>query len=314
MMKARNQGVLAAAISALFLGLSPIFGKQSILVGFSPFAVVAIRTTLATLLLLVFLLIFKKKYFTIYLLGLIGCLVAGFINGVGSIFYYSALARIDAGVGQLIYSFYPLLMVFWLILDRQSISKITILRLLLVIPGVFLLLRTSDGRVDFIGALFMFIAAALYSLHMLINQRVLYEVPAPTVTFYTLVMMTFTVSAAFLIFNPILPPSGTPWWPLYLLSLITFLSRLTLFLGIKHIGGLQTAILGLGELLITVLFSQIFLSERLVLTQWLGALFIFASLFLLVFDSPTRVKRNGKGFLYWLNPPVVNPTDYPFLK
>ena len=313
-MKIRDKGILAASISAVFLGVSPIFGKQSILNGFSPFAVVAVRTTLAALLLLAFLLIFKKRFFVIYPLGLVGCVIAGFINGLGSIFYYSALARIDAGIGQLIYSLYPLLMVFWLILDRQSISKITLLRLLLVIPGVILLLNNSNREIDLLGAAFMLIAAAFYSLHMLINQRVLYEVPAPTVTFYTLSTMSVTVILAFVIMNPNLPESDTPWWPVLLLGLITFFSRLTLFLGIKHIGSLQTAFLGLGELLTTVLLSQILLLERLLLTQWLGAFFIGLSLFLLVFDKPTTIKRNGKGFLYWLNPPAINPADYPFLK
>ena len=41
-----------------------------------------------------------------------------------------------------------------------------------------------------------------YALHLLINQRVLYEVPAPTVTFYTLLGMAVTVSVAFLAFHP----------------------------------------------------------------------------------------------------------------
>ncbi len=83
----------------------------------------------------------------------------------------------------------------------------------------------------------MFGAALLYALHLLINQRVLYEVPAPTVTFYTLLGMAITVSVAFLAFQPSLPPSTTPWWPLLVLALITFLARFTLFFGVKHLGG-----------------------------------------------------------------------------
>ena len=48
-----------------------------------------------------------------------------------------------------------------------------------------------------VGAAMMFGAAFLYALHLLINQRVLYEVPAPTVTFYTLLGMSITVLIAF---------------------------------------------------------------------------------------------------------------------
>ena len=139
-MNQRAKAIASALSSALFLGLTPIFGKQSILLGFTPLAVVAIRTTIAALLFFLFLIVFKKAFFYIYPLGLAGCMLAGFINGLGSILYYSGLSRIDAGIGQLLYSFYPLFMAFWLLVDRQSISKVTILRLLLSLPGVFLLL------------------------------------------------------------------------------------------------------------------------------------------------------------------------------
>ena len=308
----REKGILAASASAVFLGLTPIFGKQSILLGFTPLAVVAIRTTIACLLLLIFLAFFKRQYFYIYPLGLMGCLAAGLINGLGSIFYYSALARIDAGIGQLLYSFYPLFMVFWLILDRQSVNRITLVRLLFVLPGSFLLLHTPTHSIDLIGAAFMLIAAVLYALHLLINQRILYDVPAPTVTFYTLASMSITVIIAFLIFHPTLPENDVSWTPLILLSLITFISRLTLFLGVKHLGGIQTALLGLGELLVTVVVAQIWLAERLSPVQWIGAILICLNLILVILDKPTLRKRKGRGFLYWLNPPTVKPGNAPF--
>lgn len=308
----RNKGIIAASASAVFLGLTPIFGKQSINLGFSPLAVVAIRTVAACLLLFIFLLVLKRQYFYIYPLGLAGCLAAGMINGLGSIFFYTALARLDAGIGQLLYSFYPLFMVFWLILDRQSVSRVTILRLVLVLPGVFLLLHNPQNQIDLTGAFYMLLAAILYALHLLVNQRVLFDVPAPTVTFYTLLAMSVTVLAAFFIFSPTLPASDVSWTPLIFLSIITFLSRVTLFLGVKHLGGIQTAILGLGELLVTVIIAQIFLSERLLFIQWIGALLIIINLGLVVFDKPTNLKRNGRGFLYWLNAPSVNPFDSPF--
>jgi drug/metabolite transporter (DMT)-like permease len=158
----------------------------------------------------------------------------------------------------------------------------------------------------------MLLAAILYSLHLLVNQRVLYDVPAPTVTFYTLGAMSVTVIAAFLIFSPSLPPANVNWTPLIFLSVITFLSRVTLFFGVKRLGSMQTALLGLGELLVTVILAQVMLDERLQFLQWVGAILIIANLVLVIFDKPTNLKRNGRGFLYWLNPPSVNPVDSPF--
>jgi drug/metabolite transporter (DMT)-like permease len=311
-MNDRRKGIIASLASALLLGLTPIFGKQSILLGFSPLAVVAIRSTIAALLLLFFILIFRRKFFYIYPLGLLGCFAAGFVNGVGSIFYYTALSRLDASIGQLLYSFYPLFVAILLLADRQSLSRITILRLLLAIAGAYLLITNSAKSVDLVGALMMVGAALLYALHLLINQRVLYDVPAPTVTLYTLISLAVTVSTAFLIFHPSLPVSGTIWWPLIALAAVTFLSRLTLFMGVKHLGGLQTALLGLGELLVTIVLAQIFLGERLVIDQWIGAILIGLNLILVTYDQPGSRKRHSTGFLRWLNPTDVSPTDFPF--
>ena len=308
----QKKGILASLASALLLGLTPIFGKQSILLGFSPLAVVAIRSTVAALLLLLFILIFKRSFFYIYPLGLAGCIAAGIINGIGSILYYTALSRLDASIGQLLYSFYPLFVALWLVVDRQSISRITVLRLLLILPGIFLLISNSENGIDLLGALLMIGASLLYALHLIINQRVLYEVPAPTVTLYTLISMAVTVSIAFLLFSPQLPASGTPWWPLLALAVITFLARLTLFLGVKNIGGLRTSILGLGELLVTIVIAQIWLGERLSVDQWIGAFLISLNLFVATFDRPSPQKRQARGFLRWLDPPSVYPTDFPF--
>ena len=54
--------------------------------------------------------------------------------------------------------------------------------------------------------------------------------------------------------------------------LITFMSRFTLFMGIKKLGGLQTALLGLSEVIVTVALSVVLLGDRLSPQQWIGSL------------------------------------------
>jgi drug/metabolite transporter (DMT)-like permease len=305
----RSKGLQAAAASALFLGFAPIFGKQAILFGFSPLAVVSLRTTLAALMLFFLMAIFKRKFFFIYPVGLWACLLAGFTNGLGSILYYTALSRLDASIGQLIYSFYPLFVAFWLLLDRHSINRITLIRLGVSIPGITLLIFTGIGTIDWIGALLMLGSAILYAFHLIVNQRVLFEVPAPTVTFYTLISMSLTVLVAFAIFDRTLPASSTPWWPILAMACITFLSRLTLFMGVKFLGGLQTAILGLGELLVTIFFAHLWLGERLSTLQWVGAALLAVSLFLVAFDKVGPEKKKKSSLLAWLTPPAVQPGE-----
>ena len=300
----QTAGVYAALASAAFLGMTPIFGKQAILAGLAPLAVVALRTLLATLFLLIVMAIFYRPYLYIYPAGLLGCLLAGLVNGLGSLFYYSALSRIDAGVGQLIYSMYPLFLVFWMALDRQRPNRLTIFRLVIALPAVYLLSNAGHGKNDLIGIAQMLIASALFALHLPINQRVLYDMPAPTVTVYTLLAMSAVVVPAWLLTNNSpLTLELAAWSPLLGLTTVTFFSRLTLFQGVKHLGGLQTALLGLSELLVTVLFAHLWLGERLNTLQWLGAGILVFSLVLVGFERASPRKRAVSGLLEWLRPP-----------
>ena len=308
-MNGRQKGISAGFASAFMLGLTPIFGKQALILGFSPLSVVAIRSGIAVLLLLAMLLIFQRQFFYIYNLGLVGCLLAGFVNGTGSILFYTGLSRIDATIGQLLYSFYPIFVAFWLFVDRQPLNRMTLVRLLIAFPGTYLLLSTGSKPIDLLGAVMMIGAAILYALHIIINQRVLYEVPAPTVTFYTMLAMFTTVAIAYVAFDRTLPVGNISWFPLIALGVVTFLARLTLFLGVKHLGGMQTALLGLGELLVTVVFAVWLLGERLQPLQWVGAAMLALNLVLVGIDQPPAAKRHRSGFLGWLTPARVSPTD-----
>ena len=108
MHKGRTTGINAALVSAFFLGLAPVFGKAAMGVGkFSPFAVVALRTGMAALLLLLIMVTIRRQYLYIYPAGLIGCVLAGTVNGIGSIFYYVGLSRLNASVAQMLYALYP---------------------------------------------------------------------------------------------------------------------------------------------------------------------------------------------------------------
>ncbi len=305
----RNKGLYAALASAVFLGMAPVFGKYAISVGMPPMGVVVLRTSLAALLLLVVLLIFKRSFLFIYPAGLLGCMLAGGINGLGSIFYYTALGRIDASLGQLLYSLYPLFVVLWLWMDHQPPSRLTIFRLGLIIPAIYLLTFTRHQVLDIPGVLMMLAASILYALHLPINQRVLLDMPAPTVTFYTLLAMSLVVAPAYFFFsNSIGGSLNAAWGAVLGLTLVTFLSRLTLFLGVKHLGGAQTALLGLGELLVTLVVSHLWLDERLSLAQWVGALLLAVSLGLIAMEKPGPRKYSRGGWLSWLRPPGI-PKD-----
>jgi len=315
----KRRGIVAALASAFFLGMAPVFGRQAILLGISWQAVVAIRTLLAALLLLAVMAIFYRPFLFIYPAGLLGCLLAGWINGLGSLFYYSALSRIGAGLGQLLYSLYPLFLILWLALDNQPPSRLTLLRLSMAVPAIILLAQGHESKIDVVGIIMMLIASALYALHLPFNQRVLVDMPAPTVTLYTLIAMSFVTLPIYLFSGFIniklsdLSPINTAQelrylWPLLGLTMVTFFSRLTLFMGVKHLGGMQTALLGLSELLVTIIFAYVWLGERFSLAQWIGALLLIICLALVGFEKQPPKRVSTGGFLSWLRPSGI-PTD-----
>ncbi len=309
MPKKQTAGIVAAFSSALFLGFAPVFGKLAITEGFTPLAVVALRTGFAATILFVVISIFYRQYLYIFPVGLIGCMLAGAINGLGSLLYYLALERLDASVGQLLYSLYPFFVALWLILDQQPPSRLTFFRITLAMIAVLLLTSIPGRKVDFTGVLMMIGAAVLYAMHLPINQRVLYEVPAPTVALYTLLSMSAIVIPAYFIFDRTWPATNTPWLPIAGLTFVTVFSRIALFLGVKKIGGMQTALLGLAELLIAIVFSHIFLGESLSLLQWIGALGLSLSLILVMYEqNPTPTHSGRSGWLSWIRAPGL-PKD-----
>jgi len=307
--KKQTAGILAAFSSAVFLGLAPVFGKLAITLGFTPFAVVALRTGFAASILLLVIALFYRQYLYIFPVGLVGCALAGAINGLGSLLYYLALQKLDASIGQLLYSLYPFFVALWLILDHQPPSRLTLFRVGLATLAVLLLTSVPKNSADLTGVLMMLGAAVLYAMHLPINQRVLYEVPAPTVALYTLLFMSAIVIPAYLLFDRALPPQNTPWFPIAGLTFVTIFSRIALFLGVKKIGGMQTALLGLAELLIAIVFSNLWLGENLTLLQWLGALGLGFSLILVMFEDATSPAFSGKtGWLSWIRAPGL-PKD-----
>ncbi|MFH1523521.1 MAG: DMT family transporter [Chloroflexota bacterium] len=302
----RLPGIGSALASALCLGFAPIFGKQAILSGFSPLATVALRTLMAALLLLLIVAIFRRPFLFIYPAGLIGCGLAGLLNGVGSLFYYVALGRLTVSMGQLIYSLYPVFLVIWMIVDRQPLNRLTYLRVAVALAGVAFLTLSKSVQVDWVGVALMVGASVMYALHIPINQRVLYDIPAPTVTLYTLLAMSVVVVPAYFLLDRQFPPSNVSWTPILALTIVTFLSRLTLFLGVKKLGGMQTALLGLSELFVSLLLSHLWLHERLSTAQWVGALLLILSLALIGVDKMRPEKKQMHRLLAWLRPPELS--------
>ena len=283
--KGKSRGIRAALISALILGTTPILGKLAYAAGMNPYSLTAVRTLLAAGTLWLFYLStqHRRKFIYIYPAGLLISFAAGALNGISSLLYYNGLTLIDAGVGQMLYSLYPLFVVMIRRLDGQRVSNWTKVRLVLALIAVILLVNPRGGAVDWAGAALMVGAGMMYAAHLAVSQRVLYEMPAPTVALYVLSGMAIVVVTAYFLHGPTaVPASGLA--PTLTLAAITVFSRLLMFLGVKQLGSIQTALLGVTEILVAVVLSIVLLGEQLVLGQWIGAAVLLTSLSLIIFE------------------------------
>jgi len=108
--------------------------------------------------------------------------------------------------------------------------------------------------------------------------------PARTVTLYVLTTMAVIVTMARLaygFYNTTWAMPAGALEAIALLGLTTALGRLTMFRGVKTLGGLQTAMLAITEIGVALLLAFIFLGERLTAMQWIGVLFLAASMLLM---------------------------------
>lgn len=294
-------GVGAALLAALASGLTPIFGKQAYADGTGPITVVLLRTLLAAAVLWGLHLIFWRKYIRIYPIGLVACLAAGVINGAGSVLFYTGLASIDASLAQLLFTLQILFLTLFTWLDGNQISALTWARVGLGIVAVVLLKWTSAGASDWTAAALVIGGGALYALHVWMNQRSLHDIPAPTVTLYTLTGMSLAVVVAQLIARePVTPQTGATWTPILLLAAVTISQRLTMFVSIKQLGGPQTMILHLAEAMVTIVAAALLLGEQLTAGQWLGASLLAVAIALVTRERQLGELTKPKPWVQWL--------------
>jgi len=287
-------GVLSTVTASFLLSWAPVLGKMAYAVGATPFTVVSVRTVIAALFLWAVFVIFWRRDIAVSWRGLIGCISVGAFNGFGSLLYYTSLSRLDASQAALLNTLYPLWVVLFLFASGQPLTFLTLIRLALSMVGVYLLARAGPGELDWLGVTLMIASAATYGWHIVLGQWVLADVPARTAALYIVTTMACVVGLArWLQARPIemLPING--WYAIAALGLTTALSRLAMFSGLQRLGGVETSLVSLLELLVSLLLAFLLLGERLTPGQWLGGVLLAISLILMSRDRGMRLAEGN---------------------
>jgi drug/metabolite transporter (DMT)-like permease len=283
---------IGATLSATVLsGFAPILGKFAYHAGVAPFTLVALRTALAAGLLWAFYALVWRRYIRIPWRLLPGCIGMGIANGLGSLLYYSGLSRMDASLAHLLYAMYPFWVFIFLSAAGHLVSRLAIVRLALALVSVVLLTWQGGGLVDLLGVTLMIGAGALYGWHLVLGQWSLADVDSRTVTLYSLTTMAAVVCVAWPFQpRPTAPITTEGWMAIVLLAIFpTALARLLVFAGLKLLGGFQTSLLSIAEVLVAVAAAFLLLGESFTVRQWIGAGLFAVSVLLIGRDTGLEV-------------------------
>jgi drug/metabolite transporter (DMT)-like permease len=304
------RGELALISYPLFLGLAPIFGKMAINGGADPFTVAALRTVAAVAMLWLLYGLFWRRYIFIYPAGLLGCIVVGTVNGIGSLFYYNGLSHLSASVAQLINATYLIFVVIFATLAGLPLRRRTAARIVLAMLAVALITVGNDGRFDPLGVGLMLGNAILFASTFVLSQRILYEMPSQTVTLYVLTTMaTIVVMARAANNQPWIPLTFDMVAPILALGCSTALSRLAMFFSVKRMGSMQTVLLGISEAGVSLILAAILLGDQLSGSQWLGVACLATSLLLMKTNDLDKL-RTGEMRIFKAIRFGIQPTNF----
>ena len=280
---ARTTGWALGLFATLCFSVAPPVASAAIGDGLHPTAILVVRMALTAALLVITIAVMDMRLLRTDRRGLQVTLIAGLVNSVGMVAYFWALTRLSTSVSAMLFSVSPLMVLSLLALRGEPVTRRHGVRLALALGGIYLLIGPSGG-VDLMGLLYIFIALVAFSLQVVIIQWYLAGYDARTGTLYMTIGMWLGVTICWLFQGaPWSAPTMGGWISILALAVVsTYLARLACFGAIGRIGGAQQAMLTPLEILLTILWSVLFLGERLTLAQWLGGLLILGSALLAI--------------------------------
>lgn len=276
-------GWTMALVATFSFSIAPPIAKAAITAGLTPTALLVARFLISTSLLAGSIALMAPGRLRMDRRGAWIAGAAGAMNSISMLTFFWALTRIDASVASMIFSINPLVVLGLLALRGEKFTQRHTVRLALSLAGVYLLIGPG-GQVDWTGVLLVLITVFAFAVHLVVIQWFLQNYDAWTVTLYTVTAMTVVIVGFWLVTGAEWrDPDWLGWLAVCVLAIIsTYLARLALFAGVRNLGSGQMALLIPLETLLTVIWSTLFLQERLTFWQWIGGGLILSSALLAV--------------------------------
>jgi drug/metabolite transporter (DMT)-like permease len=273
----------AFAFGAVFLmSLAPIAVKFGLRQEMDPIPLLTIRFWLAALVLWAVFFLFDRSAIRLERKHFFPLIAAAAVFAASYALYYLALLYIDVSVDHILGAVNPAIVLFLLFIDGRKIGWNSLLRLVLVLIGLYLLIGPT-GNVNPIGIALGLSVTVFYGAFLFIVEKWLGEVPSKTVTLYVDTLVALFLAGFYIFqYRTWQPITGEGWGIIALTGILsTALAHFFYVSSVKVIGSGETALINPFETVFTVTWAIIFLGERLSTWQWAGGLLILASAFLI---------------------------------
>lgn len=274
--------VLAVCASASF-SLAPPIARYAILDGMDPIALLLARFVIAVPLFAITSAITAPHSFRLSRHGFFWMGAAGALNGIAMSCFFQALTWLDASIASMIMSLLPLVVLLMLALRGEKFTRRNAVRVGLALAGVYLLIGPG-GQVNLAGVALMLVAVLLFAAQLVIIQWYLQPYDNRAIALYLAVAMMVVIGALWLIRGGEWhTPGRSGWISILVLGVIsTFQARMLFYTAIRYLGSGQIVLLMPVELLLTILWSVLFLNERLSPIQGVGSLLVLTSALLAI--------------------------------
>ncbi len=280
-LRGRTAGAAFIALSAVAFGAMAIFGKVAYAQGIRLDSLLFLRFAIAGGVMTGWMLITRQAWPRGQALA--GLMLMGGVGYVGQAWcYFSALSYASAGLTALLLYLYPAIVtVLHALLARRVLRPLRAAAVAAALAGTALTVG-GNAHGQTLGVLFGLAAALIYSLYIIVGERVTTGVGA--IPAATVIMLAGAASSGLIVcargFAPPLTPAG--WGAIIAIALVcTVVAIACFFAGLSRLGAPDASTLSTLEPLATIVFAALFLGEHISPLQMLGGAIILASVIVL---------------------------------
>lgn len=302
--KRRLQGIVAVLVAGTGYALMSILVKGAFQLGLGPIQVIALQSWIASILLLIYAVLFKREIFRVTFQTLRILVLQGVVGALGtSLLYAYSLKFLPVSVAILLLYLYPgLVLLAGVVIWNKRVGRQELIAFFLTLAGTTLAsgIFSRVGGVAFVGIVLGLAAAMAYAAFNILGEMALAKVSPLVAMCYT--QWVCAIALLVILKGDIM---SIPWqnaetWEtgLLLATVASIIPFYMIFVGIERLGADQAAILSTFELPMTFILAAVFLHEFPTGSQWIGGGIVMCGILLLNWGSKGEQCNENEKALY----------------